>query len=64
MIEHAREGNVHVVTRGDDAKAPEDGLVAAALDIVRPLADKDRDIYRSLKRTLRADLGRAFGFDL
>lgn len=47
-----------------DAKAPEAGLVAAALDIVRPLADKDRGIYRSLKRTLWADLGRAFGLDL
>lgn len=47
-----------------DAKAPEDGLVAAALDIVRPFADKDRGIYRSLKRTLWADLGRAFGLDL
>lgn len=47
-----------------DAKAPKDGLVAAALDIVRPLAEKDRGIYRSLKRTLWADLGRAFGLDL
>ena len=47
-----------------DAKAPKDGLVAAALDIVRPLAEKDRGIYRSLKRTLGADLGRAFGLDL
>lgn len=47
-----------------DAKAPEDGLVAAALDIVRPLAEKDRGIYRSLKRTLWADVGRAFGLDL
>lgn len=47
-----------------DAKAPEAGLVAAALDIVRPLADKDRGIYRSLKRTLWADVGRAFGLDL
>ncbi len=36
----------------------------AALDIVRPLAEKDRGIYRSLKRTLWADLGRAFGLDL
>jgi len=47
-----------------DAHAPEDGLVAAALDIVRPLAENDRGIYRSPKRTLRGDLGRAFGLDL
>lgn len=47
-----------------EAKASEDGLLAAALDIVRPLAEKDRGIYRSLKRTLWADLGRAFGLDL
>jgi len=125
MIEHGREGNVHVVTLGDDAnllhpalvarlhevldavdaasdgpsalvltargkffssgldvaqpakpppdaiaaagadaKAPADRPVGAALDIVRPLAEKDRGIYRSPKRTLRADLGRAFGLDL
>lgn len=47
-----------------DGKAAEDALVAAALDIVRPLAEKDRGIYRSLKRTLWGDLGRAFGLDL
>jgi len=44
-----------------DVAASESELVATALDIVRPLAEKDRAIFRTLKHTLWADLARGLG---
>lgn len=47
-----------------DVAASESELVAAALDIVRPLAEKDRATFRTLKHTLWADLARGLGVAL
>lgn len=47
-----------------DAKAAADELVAAALDIARPLAEKDRAIFRTLKKTLWSDVARTLGMDV
>ena len=46
-----------------DAKAPEDELLARALEFVAPLADKERGIFRALKRTLWGDVAGVLGVE-
>jgi enoyl-CoA hydratase/carnithine racemase len=47
-----------------DAKAPEAELLARALDIVAPLAEKDRGTFRTLKRTLWSDVAHGLGVEV